>query len=455
MGIRLDWEVEAGAGTSHVAEEDPNARRQRRTARTRFILILLGITLLVGVVISVITWRLNEANAYIESLLMDTFEAEFSALRIDNWEAFNQLQRSADPNWEVTQRAKFDQIQSLKLTGQIQLSGVARAIDIDGTRARVLASWMQDGIIVAEPWFYWRYPDGWRQVPPDYTFWGEQRELNGRDVTVIYNSVDATVADNLGLAVEGWVASACGPILQCGDLPHLTLNIIADPDLTVAWDPDQPWQLNLPSPLTGLTSFDHPITDTLRRAVANAIAGRLVIVSVESTLSFDASTDAGYLIQASQRWLAAKFVDETPVNGVIASLVSQRGTQAIGAVLRPLLPTSTLGDVLSASDASSLLSALDWRDFLGWRLTLEAILSTRGESDAAARLYVEEMRPRAYERSALAVDPGVIEVLSISQVTAPDGSPAMIASVVFDALGARREEAVYFFWRDNTWLRAS
>ncbi|MBC6954821.1 MAG: hypothetical protein DWB44_01455, partial [Chloroflexi bacterium] len=143
MGIRLDWESDsASAGKSaYVATEDPALKRKRAAARAKFLLVFTGTAIVFGVLALVVTWRLNEANAYIESLLRDTVEAEFAALRIGDWNAFGSIQRSASEEWLTEQRALFDDVQIEKTKGTVQLDGVIRSVEVDGTRGRVLVDW--------------------------------------------------------------------------------------------------------------------------------------------------------------------------------------------------------------------------------------------------------------------------------------------------------------------------
>ena len=52
MGIRLDWESDSARSGNkdgrYVAREDPSHKRARARARTRFIITLIAITMLLG-----------------------------------------------------------------------------------------------------------------------------------------------------------------------------------------------------------------------------------------------------------------------------------------------------------------------------------------------------------------------------------------------------------------------
>lgn len=477
MGIRLDWEsdsVSSGKGSSYVAKEDPERRRARVRARARFLLIFLSGVFACAVIAAVVVWRLNEANAYIESLLRDTVEAEFAALRIGDWNAFSEIQRSATEDWRRQQREVFDVLQAKKLSGSVQLTGTVRSVEIDGTRGRVMVEWIEDGAPITQAWFYWRYEDveeqrdsqgnitvafasgGWRHVPADLTFWGEATELRGSLVTVAHRTVDAALAKEMGVRVESWISATCGPILQCGDLPHITLDVRADYYITLGWDSSQPWRLMIPSPYIKGARSDAPFSGETLVTVADAIASRLVAISLSTTSPFNTTTDAGYLVSAAGTWLLGEYTHIDTGSTVIDSLAAQRGTAAVGVLLKSLSPDSTLESVLNAfGTANPTDPMIDWRDLLRARIRLESDYITQGNADAVAALYITEMQSRAFERSQAAAAQSGVEVRLVQSVTAPDGSPTLIASVIFGTGPDAREESVYFYWRGGTWLRAS
>jgi hypothetical protein len=460
MGIRLDWESDsARSGNkdgSYVAREDPAHKRARARARTRFLITLIVAAMLLGGIGAIITWRLNEANAFIESLLRDTVESEFAALRIGDWNAFAAIQRSATDDWTVQQRTVFDNVQQQKQQGQIELTGTVRGVEIDGTRGRVMVEWVEEGTPVTHAWFYWRYEDGWRHVPADLTFWGEATELRGNRVTVAHRTVDAPLAKEMGVRVESWISAACGPILQCGDVPHITLDVRPDLYLTTGWDNTQPWRLLIPSPFVNGARTDAPFSGDTLVSVAEAIAARLVSLSLGTTVPFDRTTDAGYLVTAAGRWLFGEYISVDADSTVIDSLASSRGPAIVGQLLKSLTPDSKLQAVLDALGVTGPEgSGIDWSDFVRARIQLESDLITQGSTDGVAALYIEEMQSRALERTQAAAAQSGVEVTLVQSVTAPDGSPALIASVILGSGPEAREETIYFYWRDGTWLRAS
>ena len=104
MGIRLDWEIEAEQTQMHNGGEDPFAARVRRRARLRFHLILAVFLAIIGAVALAINWRLQEVDAEIEQLLRDTVGAEVAALRIGDYQAFADIQRSGAESWLISQQ---------------------------------------------------------------------------------------------------------------------------------------------------------------------------------------------------------------------------------------------------------------------------------------------------------------------------------------------------------------
>lgn len=458
MGIRLDWEVNTSPGGRTVATEDPNQRRQRRTMRVRFIALLFGIAAGLGVVWAVIAWRLDDANAYIESLLRDTIEAEFAALRLGDRLAFDAIQRSATDDWLVYQSQVFDAFQNGKLAGTLELTGNVRDIEIDGTRGRAIVEWTDNGTPYSQAWFYWRYEEGWRRVPPDYTFWGRQQELRGQNVTVSYRDVDAALAEAVGLRVEGWIASTCGPILQCGDLPHITIDISADLYASWGWGSGtgNDWTFTVESPYIVGARSDQPFSGRTLETVANGIAQRLIGASQGSSGSFNLTTDAGYLIDATRTWLVGQFIGIDSGSTLIQSMADTSGRPSIGVLIRALTPESRLDSVLAAVNQTDVRAAnLNWSHFFAYRLNLEAeyILT---DPNQVYPLYDPAMVDRVTERTgSRAPIPDDIAVTTNDIIDGPDGAPTLIANVRMTFGDTVQQENVYFFWRDGTWLRGS
>lgn len=478
MGIRLDWESDTtssgGKPSSYVAKEDPERRRARMKARLRFLAVLAVCLFVAGVLIAMIAWRLNEANAYIESLLRDTVEAEFAALRIGDWNAFADIQRSATSDWLAQQRSLYDAVQAQKRDGTIDLTGTVRELDIDGTRGRVLVEWVRDGVPLTQAWFYWRYddipetrdsagnitaaaiPGGWRHVPADLTFWGDPSEMIGANVTIAHRTVDTALAEAMGVRVESWIGSTCGPILQCGDLPHITLDIRPDFYLTTGWDSAQPWRLLIPSPYIHGARSDMPFSGDTLNDVADAIALRLTSVSLNTSAQFDLTSDAGYIVTGVRRWLLGRYVGVDAQSTVIAGLAAQRGATAIGELLKTVTPDSTLNTILAAYGVDNPTdSIIDWSDFLRGRIRLESDYAMQGNTAGIMRLYVPELGNRVPDPVLSALAQTGVEVRLVQTSVAPDGSPALLATVILGAGPDAREVSISFYWRDGTWLRAS
>ncbi len=457
MGVQLDWEVDSGPGSRTVATEDPNRRRQRRVVRLRFLAMMFGVIFGLAVTVAVVIWRLNEANAYIESLMRDTVEAEFAALRLGDKTAFNNIQRSATDDWLTYQTQIFDAFQNGKLAGTITLTGMIRGVEIDGTRGRAVVEWVEGGIPYSQAWFYWRYEDGWRHVPPDTTFWGKSELLRGQNVSVQYQEVDAALAEAMGIRVEGWIAGVCGPILQCGDLPHITLAITSDIYTEKGWGRDtNAWTLTLDSPyITGARS-DQPFSGQTLETVANAIAERLVSAGLGSSEPFDRTTDAGYLIQATQTWLTGQFVGLDTGSTVIQSLADTSGRAAIGTLLKALTPSSKLEVILTVLGQNDVRAVnLNWSDFLVKRIRLEFDYASTDNLPGIISLYTEDARQKALERLSLKTIPNAV-TFSISQTgNAPDGAATISGTARLSYADTIQDTPVQFVWRNGTWLRNS
>jgi hypothetical protein len=463
MGIRLDWEIEAEKSGAHKATEDPELARARRRAQLRFIFTFLLIIAILGGIGALVAWRLREADARIEQFLRDTVEAEVAALRIGDWNAFSKSQRSADPAWiETRQRSYFDQYQELKIENDVRLTGTVRDLKIEGSRARVLVEEIIDGVPYVQPWFYWRYEDGWRHVPPDYTFWGDTMKFNGSNVVVLYRELDEAFAREMGIAFENWVNSSCAVILQCGDFPHITLNVVTDEGLSEpVWSIDDPWRMDIPSPYLVRARFDQPFSGEIKVDVADLLAKRLVEQSSADTAAPLYPNDAYYLRPAVASWLVGRFVALNTNSLLVESLAQNYGSDAVGRLLRALRPDSSMEVLADVTGVSNLGEAnLDWRDFLTWRLTLENQLYSQSDENAYVALYTPQLEATARERYAVPYNPDIIPpqpvVTQATMGKGSEGTPEIEATVVYNAEdGTKTEGRVLFRLVDNVWKRAS
>ena len=191
--MRLEWEIESRK-TSKRAGEDPQARRARRRG---FLRLLLLIGIFIGLIIAgmlLARQRLLDAHNQVEQLLRDTVRAEVAALRVGDLAVFLDIQRSASDDWLNAQRAAYQQYADMKASRDLKLTGRILATAIDGPRGRALVEEIVDGTPYAKVWFYWRYDDGWRHVPPDYTFWGEERRIESAALRIEYRAVDELFA---------------------------------------------------------------------------------------------------------------------------------------------------------------------------------------------------------------------------------------------------------------------
>lgn len=457
-GIRLDWDIESEQRETHSDQRDPDDVKQRRRNRLRFLVILTVVALVIVGIGALIIHRLNQADAYIESALRDTVEAEYAALRVGNWNDFSTIQRSATEDWMQTQFNSFNAYQDLKLNSNVELTGTVRNVAIEGQRARVAVEEIIDGAPYTQIWFYWRYEDGWHHVPPDYTFWGTDSEYQGLAVTVFYQDVDSQLARDLGVGVEGWINSVCGPVLQCGDLPHVRIQIIPDERyLTPDWNPENPWELIIGSPYIKRARSDQPFSGALLLDVASTMARRLV---VESSLQRDQPvypTDAYYIRPAVISWLTGRFSGLNTNSYLITSIAENYGLAKIGEVLQALPSDGSIAVLNQVLGTPSLANAnVDWRDYLAWRIRLENELRDRADMENYMRLYTPELQADAMVRFGGApLYAGTPEVLHIEKSLADDGVAQLVATVRYEPTEDAFTEQITFRLVDDVWKRAS
>jgi hypothetical protein len=420
MGIRLDWQTD-GRGTPPIERgEDPADRRARGVAARRFILFLIGLVALAGIVIGGVLLRLRDTEALLEQGLRIVVESEVAALRLGDRSAFLRAQWRAvdDPSvtagWLAFQEATFQNYERLKLTRDLNLSGRILDVTIDGQNARVQIEEIIDSVPYARVWFYWRFDEGWRHVPPAYGFWGEPGVLQDSDgrYSIAYNAVDAPVAEAMADALRGWFERLCA-VFPCMGMPAVRITIAADDELAVGWDTSDPWLLRLPSPYMNRARLDQPFDPELRRITARALADRWT-----SLISVRPNTDAAYLRAAIGDYLVEVFTGQATGAYLITSLVEAYGERALTRLaggLNTETRISALSDLLG-EPLDTL--RLDWRDYL------EALLAREGING--------------------------VQVISVFPETLIDGRPVLRA-LVSGAAAANIE--VQFSLFDGVWRR--
>jgi hypothetical protein len=452
MGIRLDWEIEAEKEhTMHTAGEDPNAQRRRRRARLRFFIALCILLALIGGAIAVVVVRLRQVDEQTVQIVRDTVSAEVAMLRLGDRESYLDMQRSASDEWVRQQDANFERYQALKQTTDITLSGRVIDAQVDGNRARVEVEEIISGVPYGRMWFYWRYSDGWRHVPPDYTFWGEAKTLEQDRVTVKYNAVDEAVAEAVVSRVADWLRIGC-QALSCGTLPRLTVDIQSNPLLQTGWSGADAWTLDMPSPYITSARLDQPFDTGEQVKVATLLADRLIAGETTPT----APSDAYFLHHGISEWLIERFAQVETESHLVSSLAENYGEPAVGLLLQNLQGDATIG-VLSSVTGTTLDAAnLDWRDYLTWRLTLENDLIAQQDQENFLALYDTSdaaVRDQAYARYEAGGSGTPLKV--VSAVVEPGGSVPQLRTVVQVGEPSTGQEEVLFRLVDGVWKRAS
>lgn len=459
MGIKLDWDIESEAGKHREHKEDFRERKERYLAFLRRVIVVLLFLLIIGLTLYLIRQRLEQVDSRVVQLLVETVEAEVAALRIGDFDTFINVQRSATDEWLLTQQASFEAYQALKVASNVTLSGRVVNTEIDGLRGRVQVEELIDGVPYVQTWFYWKYDDGWRHVPADYTFWGSAQVTRTERFEIRYRSVDQAMAEGVQVALDRWLDQLCLGLVDCSTLPMITVDIIPDPALRTQWaNPDQTaWQMVIPSPYTGRARLDLPFTQVLQIESATLIAEKIVRLS-----SGDAPivpfTDAMYLRDAITKWLVGRFVQVNTESYLVESLVVNYGSEALRALLMNLRADSSIqviGQVLGVAvqDAS-----LDWRDFVAWRLFAENELIRQGD-EARWRVLYDLRDPAlvttAYSRYNAGVAQQDVIVLSVARVAGVDGTPQLQAQVQVNSGTEVTTRTVLFALVEENWLRAN
>ncbi len=374
----------------------------KQQARRQFVLLLLSLAALVGLVGAFILWRLRQVDEQLRRDLLDTVAVEVTALRLGNYANYMAIQRSASDAFLLEQSQRFEDYQTLKATHRVSLEGKVVSVAIDDQRARVVLEEVIDGVPYHVVWFYWHYEDGtasgqggWRHVPDDLTFWGEERTLQGDHARIRYRALDEALAQALLIRLETWWVQGCTTLACAAFPPPITVEIVPERPKTVTWATHDPWLLRVSSPLVGRARADTPLAPELAQEIAAQLAARLVryLTGESAPPSY---SDAAWLQGQLAGWLAAQ-MDGRPTDAppFMRSLIAQYGPDAPLTLLTALSAQATLDRALSALTGIGLplltieqLNALDWRDFFQWRLELEPqLLALPNSSGAFLALY--------------------------------------------------------------------
>jgi len=449
MSIRLDWQVETDIAAER-AGEDPAARRLRRRQRLAIIAFTLLLFVLAGGVVALIAWRLNTVDTTLRQGVINTARAEQNALKIGDLSEYMSLMRGGNLNYIPEQTARFNRYQDLKQKGAIQFSGNIDA-EVDGQRGRALVEELINGQPTLALWYFWRYPDGWRHVPTDYTFWGETRTLENKTLSITYGSTDEAIAQVLFESAGRWWTAGCAA-LGCTTPPPLHIKITPCVSCAPRWDDADPNLLVVASPLA--TAADRAPLE-LSPDQEEAIAERLAEHSFEvasGALRPNANSDAAWLQQTITEWLTAATLGRgNPAQiGFIQSVRDAYGAETIPALVKALSPNSDisiLGKVLGQP-----LNALtvDWRTFFQWRLALEReLLKANNQKDflalwdSGADALVNARRRLAQPGAALA------QVQSVTLGVTAAGIPAALVRTTVNNVAA----SVEFHIVNGTWKR--
>lgn len=447
MGIELKWDVDAADEQTQPGVVGKRGRRRPWKGLVRLVFLFL----VLGLVAAGFYLRLREVDAQQENLLRASVEAEITALRLGDAQAFQRFQDSEDPAHQLAWRELFDAWQVRKVESNAR-GGEVVTLAIGGEDAWVQVEEIINGETWLHTWFYRRSGDGWLHVSPLAGWRGQARSHRSGGLRIDYDDIDAPLVTALAQLLESWLESGC-LLLNCSSIPVLNVQVLARPGAPV-WSTANSWLLLLPSPRAGLVRQGDAPGAGLREESAKLLAKRLLL-EIAGQPGPNWSREAGWLHASAGAWLADRMLQAESGQHLLQSLAANHGDEALSALIGGLEPGSTLDLVATVTGVPDLHdAALDWRDLLHWQLEQESVTRLAGEVDAFLALY--DLRDDALGVLARArlvagefIGPHSVE--EVTRVSAADGS-ALLRARVRDASGA---VPVFFRLVEGRWLRAS
>lgn len=479
MGIQLDWQIQADQ-TQQRDQEDPSRKKQRRGERLRLLFAALFLGTLICVGVGGILWRLQAIRERGQEDLRASVETEFAAIRLGDKNAFMRIQRSASDSWLASQESAFSEYQSLKVNGR--LSTEFRVVDvvIDKERGRAIIEEIIDRQPYQQVWFYWRYPasiddpntpenetfeGGWRRVPPDVTFWGDESTLENDHSSVTYQALDEEVATLLAAEVEAWWGNGC-ELLPCAKAAG-DLEIIIDPQagIPLAWEPDitQGWRLRILSPLLrGRVPSSGALPNDLKSEITEMLAERLIAHASANRLIYrdnePIAYDTTWLKYQLRDWLIARWTGQS--SPFLDSILATHPDRLIINMLNNLTDSgqiNTLASFLETNTASLTdfppMGTWDWKPFFAWRLSLENQRLVAEDFSGFYALYENgEFNPVATGRAVDLVYRGSPPptINNITFALRADGRPLAVLEIT---RSDNTTGQIHFVWTGDTFVR--
>ncbi len=453
--IRFEWNVESQQ-VERFDGEDAKAKRRRRRNLLLLAALVFSLLAVIALGLALVRQRVHDVETQYRQLLQDTVKAEVATLRIGDLYSFLNTQNPDDADWLAEQRRTFRRYSALKADGAIELTGNILALDIDQSRARVLVQENINELPYARLWFYQRNGAGWRHVAPDFSFWGESSTLESAKLAVNYRAADQQFARQISAALTAWIKLGCD-LLDCGNLPRLTVDIEPNAETHALWIDETGLRLRLRSPYVDIARADTPFDGQRQLLVSGLLAERLVNAHNKNLIA-QYPHDAYFLQRASIAWLGEKFTRFDSGALLMRSIAEKYGDDAIARILAQLSATSDMSILEGALGQPLEDAELDWRDFIEWRLTLEDELISAGRQNEWLNLYDtvdESVRLAAYERysrGATAHNYRVVDQLIWSR---PNGWPQLRATVQVRSGNSAADEIILFNLVNSVWKRAS
>lgn len=366
MSVELDWEIEDVE--TPLLDTAPEVERHFGGCRRRLSLLALAALVLIGG-LGFLWFRVQQKEKESESELRAAVELELAALIDGDRDLFLNRQDPDDRRWRRVQESVFDNYHSvagrspweerpqvLRYTGQVP------AVRMQGDEAWAQVEIERGDRAWRELWFYqWTQDAGWRHVPFDENWLGEEQALVTTHLRLSFPMRDEAIVSALARKMEAWY-DVIAPLYGVRPTSATVLTVEFAYRSSRSTTPQPFWvrgssTIEAPSPHQGALSGDASPNATLQRQMAGYLAEALIAHQTGLHPTADLEPEVKALRGELQEWATARIAENVPdqtewttlPTPLLDALVARDGVQVNAELIGSLSRARSLEQALAAA----------------------------------------------------------------------------------------------------------